>query len=232
MKQSVLIGVMSVLLFACVGILNAQFQQERRVALGINAGTTGFGGEVTTNITKKFNGRIGFNFFNNSQTGSIDDEDPGLDYNGDLSMGSFSALVDFFPANRGFRLTAGVYYHNFEISGGAIPNENYVMNEGRDNEKVFSPDRLGSLSAELTYPNALMPYFGVGFGNAVAKAGIPVKVNMSLGLMYSGAPELTLNGTGMIAPTADQAPNIQQGLNEFNWFPVFTLGLSFRAITF
>jgi hypothetical protein len=217
-----------VLLGFFVQSMNAQILEDRNFAVGINAGTNGFGGELTTNVTKKFNARIGFNLLNISENGSYDDEDPGLDYNADLGVSNFSALVDFFPMNRGFKLTAGFYYYNFEVTGDAIPNENYIMNEGRDNEKVFTPDRLGSLAVRLEYPNKFMPYIGLGFGNAISPKGIPVKFNMQLGMLYSGAPELAMTGTGMIAPTVDQAPNIQAGLNAFEWLPVINLGLSVR----
>jgi len=39
-----------------------------------------------------------------------------------------------------------------------------------------------------------------------------------------------MNGDGLISPTTDQAVNFQEGLNEFDWFPVFNLGLSYRFI--
>ncbi len=220
---------LSVSLFFSVGSLSAQDNFASRYALGLNAGTTGIGGEITTNMSKKLALRFGLNTFGYNDSGIYDDDEPSVSYSGDLSQTNFSLLADFYPKNRGFKITAGVYYQNFDISASAVPNEAYTFNEGAGNEKVFTPDRLGQLDVLVTYPRKLMPYAGIGFGNPVGN-GSSLKLNMSLGFMYSGAPELTMNGDGLISPTTDQAVNFQEGLNEFDWFPVFNLGLSYRFI--
>lgn len=74
-----------------------------------------------------------------------------------------------------------------------------------------------------------MPYIGFGFGNPVAE-GSAVKLNISLGLMYSGNPTLDMIGEGLVAPTVDHVINFQEALDEFPWFPVLKLGLSIRII--
>jgi len=231
-KKTVLISIACIsmlLLTLTTSDLQAQLIPGKKVAVGFNAGTTGFGGEVTTSLTNKINLRLAYNTLNFSESGVYDDDDPSIGYTGNLSQTNFSLLADYYPINRGFKFTAGLYLQNFDITANATPNESYFLNEGQDNEKEFGPERLGSLDVLVTYPNSVMPYLGVGFGNPLAK-GLPVKLNMSLGLMYSGVPELTMTGAGLISPTTDQAINFQEGLNEFAWFPVFKLGLSFRVI--
>lgn len=212
------------LLFISSPELSAQIRPAKKFAIGIDAGTTGIGGELTTNLTKKLNVRFGISAFNRSESGVYDEDEPAIAYDGSLSINNISLLVDYYPFTRGLKLSAGFYKNAFEVTANAEPNESYEING-----KVFSPDRLGSLQATVVYPNEIMPYIGIGFGNPLAK-GLPIKLNMSLGLMYSGAPELTMVGEGFISPTIDQAVNFQDGLNEFEWFPVFKLGLSFRVI--
>lgn len=210
--------------------LHAQITQKpaSRFAIGFNGGTVGAGADITTNITKKLNLRIGYHAFSYSDSGTYDDDEPAIGYSGELSQSNISFLADFYPMNRGLKFTAGVYIQNFEITANASPSESYTIFEGQSNEKEFGPERLGTIDALVTYPNSVMPYFGIGFGNPVAK-GSALKLNMSLGLMYSGAPELTMSGSGLIAPTVNQAIDFQEGLNEFEWFPVFKLGLSLRV---
>jgi len=228
-KTTTSLYLLAVFLFSSAGTLSAQDNFANRYALGLNAGTTGIGGEITTNMTKKIAIRFGLNTLSYGDSGIYDDDEPSVSYSGDLSQTNFSLLADFYPKNRGFKITAGLYYQNFDIAASAVPNEAYTFNEGAVNEKVFGPERLGQLDVLVTYPRKLMPYAGLGFGNPVGN-GSSLKLNMSLGFMYSGAPELTMNGDGLISPTTDQAVNFQEGLNEFDWFPVFNLGLSYRFI--
>lgn len=213
----------------CTTSLRAQDHFANRYALGLNAGTTGIGGEITTNISKKIAVRLGVNTFSYNDSGIYDEDEPSVSYSGGLSQNNISLLADFYPKNRGFRLSAGVYYQNFDITASAVPNESFTFNEGADNEKTFAPDRMGRLDVAIEYPRRLMPYAGLGFGNPIGN-GSALKLNVSLGVLYSGAPELTMVGDGLISPTTDQAINFQNGLNEFEWFPVFNLGLSYRII--
>lgn len=213
------------LLFSITPTLSAQTKPFKKFSVGVTAGTRGIGGEITTNLTKKINLRLAAAGFNYSDSGEEVDDDLTIGYEGEASINTLSFMVDYHPFNRRFKLIGGVVRNNFELTAFAAPTEPYEFND----EKTFSPERLGSLSARVTYPNEWMPYFGLGFGNSLSK-GIPIKLNMSLGLMYSGAPELRMEGSGLIAPTIDQVVNFQDGLNEFEWFPVFKLGLSFRVI--
>lgn len=210
-----------------MSMAHAQFLQDRSFAFGLYAGTTGIGGEAATNISNDFSFRLGFSAFGLNVTETVDD-DPSMDIDGKMRLNSFSALVDYFPfEGRSFKLTGGLIYHDLDVSANAVPIESYTMNKGRDNERTFAPERLGTMAINLAYPNKLMPYLGLGFGNMVG-AGSPFSFLFNLGLMYSGAPEITMVGEGMIAPTADHAISIQEGLNVFNWYPVMRIGLSYR----
>jgi hypothetical protein len=214
-----------VISLALTSTLKAQVKPFKKFSVGVTAGTRGIGGEVATNLTKNINFRVALSGFSYSDSGEEVDEDLTIGYEGDASINALSFMVDYHPFNRGLKLVGGLVRNNFELNAFATPTEPYEFNE----DKTFSPERLGSISARVRYPNQWMPYFGIGFGNSLAK-GLPIKLNMSLGLLYSGAPELQMEGSGLIAPTVDQVVNFQQGLNEFEWYPVFKLGLSFRII--
>jgi hypothetical protein len=131
--------------------------------------------------------------------------------------------VDFHPGGKGFKISGGVYLNNFDINADVVPNESYTIDE-----KTFAPEKMGSLSANMSYDQQIAPYLGIGFGNAVRSEGSALKFFTNLGVLYTGAPSFTMEGEGMMAPTADNAPAFQEGLNEFEFYPVFNLGLSFR----
>lgn len=201
-------------------LFNTDLQAQRKFAIGFNGGTTGAGIEAVVRVNDRINAKLGYSGIAYDQSGDYDDLEVGIDYDGTLETSSLSLLVDFAPFKKFFRITAGVYNFSWSFNANAIPNKSYDI-EGR----TFEPERLGTLEANMEYESSLAPYIGVGFGNAVAK-GLPVKLTLDMGLIGSGAPNFTMAGTGLIGPTADNAADFQNGLNEFEWYPVVKLGLA------
>lgn len=117
-------------------------------------------------------------------------------------------------------MTLGAFYNNNggEFFGQPVTPYKY------DETKTFAPEKLGTLSGKLEYP-AISPYAGVGIGNA---ANSRISFLLDLGVLYTGSPEVTIEGTGMIAPTANHAPTINEGLKSFQWYPFLSLGLGYR----
>ena len=71
------------------------------------------------------------------------------------------------------------------------------------------------------------PYAGIGFGNSVRPGG-RVAFALDLGVLYTGSPRIQMEGDGMIAPTAEQGPDIEADLEGVKLYPVLSLGLSLR----
>ena len=84
-------------------------------------------------------------------------------------------------------------------------------------------DRIGSLEATVDYKSALAPYLGVGFGNALSHR---IGFALDLGVLYTNSPAVSMSGNGMIAPTAKQAPDLEEGFSTFRWWPVLNLGFN------
>lgn len=215
-----------ILLFLClISVISMEsLHAQQRLALGIKGGSTGFGAEFTTSLNKKFNARVTGSFFSYSHNGVYADDEPSIAYDVTGDITSIGGIIDFYPFNRGLKLSAGAYYHDFLIDGGATPNESYTMDE-----KEFSPEKLGSLTAQVDYESKIVPYAGFGFGNPVAR-GSRLKLNFEIGAMYTDSPRVNMEGEGMIAPTADQDQDFEDGLTDFKFYPVLNLGLSFRFL--
>jgi hypothetical protein len=152
------------------------------------------------------------------------DDEPSIAYNALADITSVGALVDYFPFKRGLKISAGLFYHDFSINGEATPNEDYVMGD-----KTFSPEKLGSLTANVDYKSKLVPYAGIGLGNPLA-AGSALKLSLELGAMYTNSPRVTMQGEGMIAPTANQGKDFENGLQDFKFYPVINLALTYRFL--
>lgn len=198
---------------------------QKKLAIGVNGGTYGVGGELTYRLSDRINARAGYHAITYSHSDSYNDLEVGIDYTGNLDVSNIALMVDFFPFKKVLKLTAGVYLMDWNINGNAIPNEAYEF----DDTHSFEPERLGTLTADVSYPDGPAPYVGFGFGNQVAK-GLPLKMIIDIGAVYTGAPQVTMTGSGLIAPTSDNAQSIQEGLNEFEWYPVARVGFSFAFI--
>ena len=89
----------------------------------------------------------------------------GNDYDGDLELESFGALLDWFPwSGRGFRVTGGLLLN----SNGAMAGAEAVDLEIGD--RTYS----GAMGVEADYGDQAAPYFGIGWrsGKGRGKAGL------------------------------------------------------------
>jgi hypothetical protein len=218
MNKKITTSLLLMLLAVSTSVVYAQGQ----MAVGLKAGTTGFGGDFTYSVSDKFNARLSGSTFSYAMDGVVED-DPDIGYNVDAASTSFGLLVDYFPARRGFKVTGGLYYYDFSIIGDASPTEGYDFND----EKTFSAERLGSINATIDYASKIVPYAGIGFGNPIAK-GSAVRVNFEIGALYTNSPQVTMEGEGMIAPTANYGPDFEDGVKDFKFYPVLNLGISYR----
>lgn len=198
---------------------------QAQVAVGVKGGSMGVGGEASVPLFDQMNGRVGGTFFSYEHSGVYADDDPSIAYDASLNMTAIGALVDYFPFGNSIKLSAGVYYYDFAVSGRATPNESYTIDE-----KTFQPEKLGALSADVGFASKWVPYAGIGLGDPV-QSDRRLTFTLELGALYTDAPQVTMNGEGMIAPTANQAQDFEDGLSDFKFYPVLNLGLSYRILT-
>lgn len=205
------------MLAGCAAVVTPA-QAQIGFAAGAHAGTLGPGLEVVTGILPSLNVRVIGNYLPYSISSEVNDLDVAVAYDADLQLLSFGALADWFPFGNQIRATAGLVYNRNNAAATIRPIEDYEMN-GR----VFGPERIGDLNAEVDYKWAVAPYLGVGLGNPLTRR---VSFVMDLGVMYTSAPAVQMSGNGMIAPTAKQAPSLEEGVSSFQWWPVLNLGVN------
>lgn len=201
-----------------MGLLLSTSARAQRVGIGARAGTLGPGLEITANLVPALNVRVGANYFTYSRTDRLDDLEVAVEYDADLTLNSLRALLDWHPWGNQLRLTAGAVYNNNHISAIARPIESYTIRN-----KTFAPEKIGSLTADVDLGSKINPYVGLGIGNAVSKR---VGFAFDLGLLYTNAPAVSMEGEGMISPTARQARDLEEGFSEFNFYPLLSLGVS------
>lgn len=196
---------------------------SQKLGIGVRVGSQGVGADLSLALTSFLNVRAGGTSFSIAlPEATIEDENVDVAFTGDASLMTASLLADLFPFRNGIRLTAGATYNNSSISTTGSPTDSYSVQS-----RTFTTQQIGSLTAELGYGSSIQPYVGIGFGNP-ARGG-RIGLLFDAGVLLSGPPELTMSGTGMIAPTAtENQETIQEALDGIEIFPVLSLGLSVR----
>lgn len=215
MKTKLLIFTFAALLIFAAG----DKVMAQSFAVKANIGTLGAGGELSMSVHEKINVRAGANFFSYSYFYETDADDD-YDLDAGLNLSNYSAMVDWHPFGNRFRLTGGLVFNGNTVTAEMQPKQSYEI--GGD---VYAPDELGNLEAEISF-SPITPYLGLGFGNALR--GSSFGVNFELGAMFQGSPSVTMKADGLLAPSASQAPTLENNLSWFTAYPVMTISLYYR----
>jgi hypothetical protein len=201
-------------------------RQPWGLGLSTRVGTLGIGVDVAKSLTPQLNGRLGFNF------GSINlnRTDSGINYDSKLNLSSIQLLGDYYPFSQSnFRVTGGLVAQNnkFAVTSKPNANGNYTI----DNQS-FPASQVGTLNGEFKYPNSIAPYIGIGIGQPATEG---LAFNADLGLMFTGAPQVTLNASNPAFNTNpitraridNKARETENDLKGFSVYPVVSFGVSY-----
>jgi hypothetical protein len=152
----------------------------------------------------------------------------GIEYDVDLGLRSFSALVDWHIFDGPFRITGGVLSMDNEIKLDTIANQNIVIGDN-----TYTPAQVGTLSGRVDIKGAA-PYIGIGWGNLIGR-GRRWGFYSDFGVAFAKSPDVVLRANGTLAADpafqadlAKEARDIKDDLDDFKVYPVLSLGLYFR----
>ncbi len=190
-------------------------------AIAIKASSLGFGVEVVKSFNKNLNLRLGGSYYKQKYSLTFVDgfSAEGLNY---TTVGSISLIADWH------------FLSWLHLSGGVLYNMTELEIESRTTEPQqfgdinVEPETIGSVYYRLN-PNEICPYLGLGFGRTISKSKV-VSFNFDLGVVYQGSPKVTLEATGMVAPTAneEQRKLLEDNVKDYKFFPFINFQLSFR----
>ena len=129
-----------------------------------------------------------------------------------LNFSSIMALADWYPSERGFRLTGGLVFNNNKVSG----RLNDVNN------------KKANASFEVKMSDSISPYVGVGYSVRPQNAK-GFGLNFDLGIMLQN-PKVTLNITdteGTSTDVATEQSQLQDAYNELKYIPVLGFGINY-----
>lgn len=221
MKRTILVAAGLAATIAGIGSAHAD------AGIAGTAGTTGLGLHVSVPLQPKLNVRLGANYLSHSRDESIDD----LHYDAKLKLRTFDALLDYFPTNGAFRVSAGAVYNGNEANLAAEPAANTYTLNGR----VYDATSVGAINGKIDF-RKMAPYLGIGWGNAAKDKGWGFSAD--LGALFQGSPRTSLTNTGCTAGTAIcnqlatdlAAENIDlaDDVDKLKAYPVLRVGVHYK----
>lgn len=199
--------------------------QHMGVSVALRLGTLGLGLEAGKLLTNHIAARVGANYFKKSTT----HDQTGITYDASIKLQAVSALLDYFPGNRGsFHLTGGIMTDPAKIEGAGKPTANGTF---KINDNTYTSAQVGTLTGNIKFPG-VGPYLGLGFGTP-ARSGGALKFIFDLGAVI-GKPKFNLSSTGaasdpgLAADLKAQEKSTQDDLDKLKVYPVLSLGLAYR----
>ena len=185
--------------------------------LGVKAGTLGLGVEGTWRPLPWFDLRGGINSFEYEDDGA----EAGIDYDATLDLQTWYGTANFRMPLSPFRVTAGVFNNGNELR--LVSRETGPVDVGGT---VFTSDEVGTMRAVTTFED-IAPYAGFGFDFGLfGKVGL----NLDLGVMYQGEPDIGLFSDGLLAddPAFQEAlenerVELQDEVDRYKLYPVASL---------
>ena len=209
-RMNLKISAATFFLFACITTAQAQ-----HYSLGVTTGTRGVGLEAVRTFGFNFAARAGYTGFSYSKTG-IDGDEYLMDT--DLKLSTANLFADWFPFGGVFHLTTGLMYNLTTAEAVLTPSDDHDVG-GR----IYTPGMLGSLTAEIEF-NRAVPYLGIGYREGHA-AGLGF--TLDAGVYYHGRPRIDLSADGLLEPSTEQEPIIEDNLKWFTIYPVVTCGIMY-----
>lgn len=196
--------------------------------LTVSAGTTGAGLHLSMPVNSALNARVGVNGLSVSRDGNTDD----VDYDFKLKMATADLLLDYFPMNGAFRITAGAVYNGSKIEVSGRPTAGTYTLNGH----VYPASAVGSLNGQVDF-RKVAPYLGIGWGNAAAE-NKGWGMSTDFGVLFQGAPKTELSNQGCTAGAtvcgqiasdiAAENNALKDDTDSFKAYPVIRFGISYR----
>lgn len=201
--------------------------EDAEASAGVSAGTLGVGPEVGVRFSRKVGMRANAML---ADTGLSDVEATGgeLDYSGNLRTRSVGAMLDFYPAGGGFRISTGFRLNGNKAVLKATPTTNATIGA-----RTVTPVQVGTLRASYRVRD-WAPAVTVGYAGDIAPR---LTLGVEAGALYHGAPRITAlrsqggtlsNDPGFAADLETERMLIQNDIGDYKFYPVVQASLAYR----
>lgn len=193
------------------------------LSIGAKVGTLGPGIEMAGYLLTNLNLRVSGQYLPLSVNGSSDE----VDYNADIEFANLLAMLDWFPFDNNFRISAGLALNNNKLDMKGDLNDTTKIGDHR-----YTASQIGTLKGDATF-DSYAPYLGIGFGNSITEEG-DLTFSFDLGVMFQGSADVNLHANGSASgdPTfqsdlAKEERDAQDVADEFTIYPVISFGIAY-----
>jgi len=208
--------------------VSADEDSGKGLGIGLVAGTTGIGGELTFKAgnTLVIRPQGSWLAIDHDFTGSS------TTFNLRANIVSAGASLDWHPFAGSFRLSAGGRYHNIDFTGTAAAAKSYTIGSN-----TYTAAQIGTLNASVKSASTVAPYLGLGWDSTHFSAGhwaLGIDLGaVYLGAVYMGKPDATITTTstvaGLSSDIAKEQQKLQDSVGKYGQFwPIATLALKYR----
>lgn len=218
-------------LFLAIVTISAYSQEEeaeqtvekknRRHAIGVSAGT-GVAFDYSFKLNESFSVTARYNTLSykvEELEQEIDGEDLLID--AEIDFKNIDVFFSYYPFKSGFRLIGGVgSFSNNDVN--VVATFKNSVNIG---DVEFNSADIGVLDIKTKWKK-IAPYAGIGFGRAIPK-NKRLGFGLEIGTYFAGAPDVSLEATGLIEQTSDQEALLQESFSELKFIPYVSFRLSY-----
>ncbi len=190
--------------------------------VGFKAGTLGLGVEGRYKPLPNIDVRVGANVYDYEDT----DTRAGVNYDSTLNLETFYATANLsFPLSP-LRLTAGLFSNGNEVNLTSVDSATFDIGGN-----TYTAADVGTLSSTTSF-GSTSPYVGIGYDfELFGKVGL----NLDLGLLWQGEPEVSLLADGLLA--GDQAfqsaleterQQLEDDISDYKAWPVISLAFVYN----
>lgn len=196
---------------------------EKMNALGISAGFPGFAFDYSRKISEDFSAKIRYNFFKieNYNLGELDISGNAVTAIVSGESSTLDLLMEFLPfKSSSFKLVGGLGIIN-KMKFDILMQYDESVTLG---DVVLTKEDYGNLNIGFDW-ESIAPYLGLGFGRAVPKRRLGFGIEV--GCYYSSSPNITLDATKLLAPTANQEDQVQETFKTWEFIPLLQFRLAY-----
>jgi hypothetical protein len=195
-----------------------------RLAAAARVGTLGLGGDLMVNVLPDLNLRLGAGCFDLSFSSEVTN----VEYDVDLDLLTFPLLLDWYPFDNKFHLSAGIVLNRTEVDLDGRYNGTVTIGD-----RTYTAEEIGTLSGDLSFRD-VAPYIGIGWGNAFGKRG-HWGIVTDLGVAFVGSADVALSASGPLADDpafaahlAREKKDLKDKADRLKIYPVLSANLYFR----
>ncbi|MCI4645182.1 MAG: hypothetical protein MRY64_10400 [Hyphomonadaceae bacterium] len=200
-------------------------QTDGNFALGLGGGTVGGSLEAQYRFNDQVTVRATGNVLSISEEADVDD----ITYEGDLEFSGAGGFIDYHPFSNSFFISGGAYFGDKSIGLAAEPNEPVTIGD-----TTFTPDQVGRLEGDASFDD-LAPFLGLGYDNTFTGDG-HWGFRIMAGAALFGAADVDLRSVGgtfsddpaLLAEIEEEEARIEDDVEDFQLYPILTLGLNYR----